>query len=429
MLKTIRVAALVVALALPVAGAVPGQVDFQGLLLDSGGQKVNGAVDLDFALFDAPSGGSALWTESHDDVQVSDGVYGVTLGATTPLDGSVLAAGDVFLEIVVDGETLTPRRQLLAVPYAVRAQTADDAENVGGVGAAFYGEIVQHFPFDGGDPPNDDPTEGTVDVDGDGLANFIDPDNDADGPSDVAELGQGSDINLVTPTITGFSAATSLNTAPLTVVVSGTNFEVGMSVAFGTDNPVPFNLTPTSFEVSVAPQSASSVNVVVTRANGQGDAAIYHYRGRRVFLSDPVTGNLGGITGADAICSAEAASLSLPGSFEAWLADGTTSPAARFLQDGAAYQRLDGVRIADSWADLTDGTLDAPIVTGVPSLLVWTGAASDGTPIGGNCANWTSGVAPQQGRLGNAVQSNSQWSGGAGEAFCNTSLAVYCFEQ
>jgi hypothetical protein len=42
----------ILALALPAAAVVPGRVDFHGLLLDSGGQKVNGAVDLVFTLYD-----------------------------------------------------------------------------------------------------------------------------------------------------------------------------------------------------------------------------------------------------------------------------------------------------------------------------------------------------------------------------------------
>ena len=49
-------------------------------------------------------------------VQIVDGVYDVTLGGTTPLTPSLLSAGAVYLEIDVDGETLSPRRQLLAVP-------------------------------------------------------------------------------------------------------------------------------------------------------------------------------------------------------------------------------------------------------------------------------------------------------------------------
>jgi len=39
---------------------VPSQLPFQGLLLDSGGEPVNDAVDLDFELFDALTTGTSL---------------------------------------------------------------------------------------------------------------------------------------------------------------------------------------------------------------------------------------------------------------------------------------------------------------------------------------------------------------------------------
>ena len=54
-------------LALPTtaSSAVPTSVHFQGLLLDGVGAPVNGAVDLDFALYPTLVGGAALWSESH----------------------------------------------------------------------------------------------------------------------------------------------------------------------------------------------------------------------------------------------------------------------------------------------------------------------------------------------------------------------------
>ena len=101
-------------LALPAVGSVPGQLSFQGLLLDAGGQPVTGSADLDFALFATATGGTALWSESHTGVAVQDGVYQVSLGATTPLTPALLAGGSLHLEISVDGNTLAPRQRLLA---------------------------------------------------------------------------------------------------------------------------------------------------------------------------------------------------------------------------------------------------------------------------------------------------------------------------
>ncbi len=109
------------ALAPPVHAQVPGQVSFQGLLLNSAGVPVQGNQNLTFALFAAPTGGSALWTESHSGVPVTDGLYDVALGSITPLTPALLSGGTRYLEVTVGGETLTPRRPLLAVPYALTA--------------------------------------------------------------------------------------------------------------------------------------------------------------------------------------------------------------------------------------------------------------------------------------------------------------------
>lgn len=423
------IAALAVcALALPLRAALPGQVDFQGLLLDAGGQKVNGAVDLVFTLYDAATAGNALWTESHADVQVADGVYGVTLGATTPLTQAELGGGNVWLEIAVEGETLSPRRQLLAVPYAIRAQSAESTDAVAGISGAFYTEMIQHFAFDGADPPNDHPSEGTADVDGDGQANFVDADNDGDGLSDAAELGQGSDINLVTPVISGFAPTTALAALPQSITVQGSNFEPGMGVAFGLDNPVPTNVTSTSFVVNVGAQPKGNASVVVTRANGQSDSASYSFRGRKVFLSDSYGPAFPGVAGADALCATKAAALGLPGTFRAWIGDSTTSPAARFLQDAVPYERhSDGVLIASSWADLVDGSLTSPMTTGF--TLVFTGTLSDGTAAAAHCGNWTIANGTQNGMLGATNETDFRWTQAGAVACTGTPHPVYCFEQ
>ena len=115
---------------LPVLAAVPGQINYQGLLLDDIGVPVTGPVDMVFRLFDTETGGSALWTESHTAVDALDGVYEVALGSISPLSPGLFAAGTVYLELEVATETMTPRPQLLAVPYALQAE---DANTLGGV--------------------------------------------------------------------------------------------------------------------------------------------------------------------------------------------------------------------------------------------------------------------------------------------------------
>ena len=235
-------------------------------MLDSGGQPATGTVDLVFTLFDAPTAGTAVWTESLVAVPLVDGVYSVTLGATTPITPGLLAAGSLFLEIAADGETLSPRQPLLAVPYAVRAA---DSDAVGGFSSDFVTQVIQQFAFDGGDLPNDDPSEGTGDTDGDGIANFIDPDNDGDGLSDAQELAQGADINVVTPNIDA-SLVTPFTSGTTDVSVTGTFFVAGMTGLFDGVPVTLQNVTPTSFDFTALVMGAAGPRtLVVTRLNGE----------------------------------------------------------------------------------------------------------------------------------------------------------------
>ncbi len=248
-------------------GAVPTRFPFQGLLLDASGQPVTDTVDLDFAIFDALESGTALWSESQLGVAVVDGVYSVTLGSEMPVDVSLLEGGVVFLEIRVNGEPLVPRQQLLSVPYA---RVAETTQSVGALPGAYFEQIVSAFPFDGSPPDNLHPDEGLADVDGDGLANFVDSDNDGDGLSDADELLLGNSINLVSPRLTQVVPGSVASLVPVSLVVSGTNLSTVALASFADEEVVPTDITPTSFRIEVTPSNlAPSAQVIATLANGE----------------------------------------------------------------------------------------------------------------------------------------------------------------
>lgn len=245
---------------------VPEQVEYQGLLLDDQGDPISGNVAMAFELFDAAANGTSLWTEAHPVVTVTDGVYSVALGSSTPLTPAVLASGNVFLEVSVGGEVLTPRQQLLAVPYALRAT---DTDNVDGLSSTALTQIYAHVDLDGGLPPNDDPREGLGDSDGDGLANFVDPDNDDDGISDAAEVAGGSDINVITPIANGTSPGSAPSGVATLVSVLGANFDASAQVVFGSQTPAVTFIDAGTLEVQVGPQGDGPVDVEVSLANGE----------------------------------------------------------------------------------------------------------------------------------------------------------------
>jgi formylglycine-generating enzyme required for sulfatase activity len=87
-------------------------------------------------LYNAPTGGtnSLLYSETIGPVAVTNGVYRFAFGGgTNVINGTngiaaALTATNHYLALVVDGSEQTNRTQLLAVPYALKAQESEDAQ-------------------------------------------------------------------------------------------------------------------------------------------------------------------------------------------------------------------------------------------------------------------------------------------------------------
>lgn len=105
------------------AYAVPGTINYQGVLTDSVGAALSGEYQITFSLYADETGGEPVWIEIQT-VTVSGGIYTVQLGSSTLLD-SVDFSAPYWLEVAVGAETLSPRQALTSVPYAMRAQYAD----------------------------------------------------------------------------------------------------------------------------------------------------------------------------------------------------------------------------------------------------------------------------------------------------------------
>jgi len=158
---------------------------------------------------------------------------------------------------------------------------------------------------------------------------------------------------------------------------------------------------------------------------------------RLVFTSSfLIPGSLGGINGADSLCQSDADTNGLNGTYYAWLADSSISPATRFEQPTVNYVMVDGTIIANGWTDLTDGTLDNNIdieannITGAINGIT-SNVATDGTAIGtagtDHCDNFTNTSTTLN--RGDKRRTNSQWTDILTDAGCSLGSRLYCFEQ
>jgi len=125
----ITVACLAVAyqtLAAPNAqSSVPIVIPYQGKLSDNVGTPINSSVNITFRFYAAASGGTALWTESHSNVTVNNGLFRVMLGSVTAIPSTVWSNNTIYVGVQVGSEAeMTPREQIGAVPYSIVAGNA-----------------------------------------------------------------------------------------------------------------------------------------------------------------------------------------------------------------------------------------------------------------------------------------------------------------
>ena len=168
--------------------------------------------------------------------------------------------------------------------------------------------------------------------------------------------------------------------------------------------------------------------------------------------------NLGGLDGADAKCQELAANAKrpLPGTYRAWLSIDTyysgtekPNPLARFPHGDLPYVRTDGIVIARSWDDLTNG-LDAAIdwdengnhlEPGLYSYnsAVWSNTNPNGTShtpdspyVNSDCYGWkTSDAGPNASSAsGSYATKGSGWTYTYGSRqSCSYPERLYCFRQ
>ena len=195
-------------------------------------------------------------------------------------------------------------------------------------------------------------------------------------------------------------------------------------------------------------------------------------QGKIVFVTSQLfDGNFGngqrvvGYPFADQHCQALAQQAGRPGTYKAWLSGRVDTGAGplphgvvdRFVQSSGPYVLVNGVKVANNWADLTDGTLAHAIdltEQGTPvgfEARVWTNTTTSGHAWdnGRQCAagissdehgvwtwtcgapGWTAGDCRfQSGKYGDAHSSSGSWTGTVtSNTSCDQALRLYCFQQ
>lgn len=142
-----------------IAGAqdVPREMTIQGIVRDAAGVPNTGPTDFVFAL---TRGTATVWTESHT-VDLTAGLFTITLGEENPIDPILFSMERISLVVTIETDTMDPI-PLSSVAYAFRANTAATADAYDG--DVDWGQLV-------GVPPAfaDGTDDGSVYRAGDGL--------------------------------------------------------------------------------------------------------------------------------------------------------------------------------------------------------------------------------------------------------------------
>lgn len=123
----------VLLLAAQAGAAIPKKIAYQGKLVDASGNPSPGDHTVLFSLHNAESGGIMVWSETQTVTADSNGVFSAILGSDTPIEGYF--AAPKWLSITVDGEPLSPRREIVSVATAFNAGNAD---SLGGLASSSY---------------------------------------------------------------------------------------------------------------------------------------------------------------------------------------------------------------------------------------------------------------------------------------------------
>jgi len=176
----------------------------------------------------------------------------------------------------------------------------------------------------------------------------------------------------------------------------------------------------------------------VNGLDGEACAKSCKFNGKVIFAtSKTYVGDLGGIAGADDKCNTLAmeATLANAGNFMAWLSTDDTSPAARMTPHDLPYVLTDGTTvIAESWADLIDGSLAAKIDRTEAGTVIanggwaWTGTTAKGEPSVPSCEGWTSAGKSHFGHQGSLFAVDDQWSSAKIKG-CQYPARLICIEQ
>jgi len=108
-----------------------------GYIRDNNGVPVSGTLSMSFSLYTRLTGGQSVWNSGAMSVTVIEGTYSVEFGTDSNSidDLVILSSNKYYLEQVIQGEVLSPRKKLASVVssvYSVHSSYSDNTSKLNG---------------------------------------------------------------------------------------------------------------------------------------------------------------------------------------------------------------------------------------------------------------------------------------------------------
>jgi len=110
---------------------VPQMINYQGRLVETDGTPVeNGSYQMNFKIYGSDTGDDSLWWSGFQGVEVTGGSFDYKLGFNSPLPDDLFQTGTIrWLGVTVESDPeITPRTQLVSMPYSYQALRSDSAD-------------------------------------------------------------------------------------------------------------------------------------------------------------------------------------------------------------------------------------------------------------------------------------------------------------
>lgn len=185
--------------------------------------------------------------------------------------------------------------------------------------------------------------------------------------------------------------------------------------------------------------NATTYTISVTTVGGTGTASINILTGKRIFVTaSTYNGNLGGISGADTKCNADA-NKPATGTYKAYIADGTNRRVCSTGWCTDTTEQIDWVTTigrnyirADQSALIGQAAFNGLLSSmsngiGTTANAIWVGLALN-YQAGSTCNSWTSSSAAASASAGNSQSTGNPHFNDTATT-CNTINRLYCVEQ